>query len=190
MIEFVVFRSRCVRSGAEADELSLLKKAISFNSRAGLSGFLLRTQDHYFQEMEGPVGLLGGVVDSIIADPRHEEFTLLSQGLRRARQLANWDLGYWCSVSGIFGGKRITCESSADEIIRCVRHVAELLMEPVIGEGRDVVYPPQYEQSRFRNPREIPASWFDGGYVCEADDDQYGPALYPTQQISPFGSPR
>lgn len=131
MHDFVVYRSQCFNRKFDIDDVDILRAALAFNPAMGITGFLLRTKMHYFQEIEGPKEAIHDLVDRIRKDQRHVDFEVLCSGQRGARDFADWDMGYSQSSTGLFHAFEIDPSSHGFEIMRCLRHESRQIKPPV-----------------------------------------------------------
>lgn len=72
----------------------MVELAAARNAGLGITGFLHREEDMFFQYLEGPAAAVAAVFASIAADPRHDDVRLLGQGPLAVRRLADWSMGY------------------------------------------------------------------------------------------------
>lgn len=121
-MRYILYRSRANNRQFQLDDLDILRTALRCNPILGITGFLVRTTDHYFQEIEGPRANVLSLIAAIQADRRHSEFQVLDAGKRAARDFASWDMGYAFAVSDQIGALRLDAYSTADEVKACLRH--------------------------------------------------------------------
>lgn len=81
------------RSNLAADELfRIIEVSSRNNSRDDLTGFLVFSQNRFFQLIEGPDEKLDGLLVRINADPRHSDIQILSRKTVAARSFPRWHM--------------------------------------------------------------------------------------------------
>lgn len=59
-----------------------------------VTGYLVRTPEHYVQVLEGPSDVLDDLLDIIRRDERHYDFEMLRDIEVAHRSFGNWSMGY------------------------------------------------------------------------------------------------
>lgn len=90
----IIYHSRALHRGSHITDLDILNEAISFNTAQDVSGFLLKTYDHFIQVLEGPQTVLDPLYRNIYRDPRHFQVTTRFSSNVEARQFSAWTMGY------------------------------------------------------------------------------------------------
>lgn len=90
----IIYHSRALHRGSHITDLDILNEAISFNTDHNISGFLLKTYDHFIQVMEGPGTVLIPLYQNITHDPRHFGVTTRFSNRIETRQFGLWTMGY------------------------------------------------------------------------------------------------
>ena len=62
------------------------------NAPAGVTGVLMYGHGSFVQVLEGPQGPVQAIFDAILADPRHEDLTVLHTGRVARRAFAEWSM--------------------------------------------------------------------------------------------------
>lgn len=77
------------------DQLAaLLTQCRAANSRNGITGMLLYRGGRFVQFLEGPEDSVRGLLERIAADPRHTDLRVMIDSHPRARQFAEWTMGF------------------------------------------------------------------------------------------------
>lgn len=85
-----IYTSRSLIS--PSDDAELLEQSRINNLRIGITGILLRHQNHYIQVIEGDRADVLGLVEKIKRDKRHADFLLVSTTEIECRNFANWQM--------------------------------------------------------------------------------------------------
>ncbi|MCB1357669.1 MAG: BLUF domain-containing protein [Maritimibacter sp.] len=94
MLYTLLYRSTAVHPFPHPSDLDILREAWESNRANGITGFLVRTRNHFVQFVEGPREAVHALQDRIIADPRHIGFEVLAEGPADLRQFPDWSMGY------------------------------------------------------------------------------------------------
>lgn len=86
----LVYISCSTEATAEASLEGLLMRARPANARLGISGFLLYSDGHYLQMLEGARDAVETLFARIAADRRHREVTVVLRENVSGRALAGW----------------------------------------------------------------------------------------------------
>lgn len=82
-----------LEAGSEAED-RLVADAAAFNRAVGITGFLHREDDVYYQWIEGPEPAIDWLIARIEADSRHDHVEILFNHPATARQFEDWSMGY------------------------------------------------------------------------------------------------
>lgn len=93
-LEYLVYSSEAVIAEDSAESRAMIEAAIARNAHLGITGFLHREEDLFFQCIEGDPEAVEMVFASICRDPRHREIKLLARGPASARRFDGWFMGY------------------------------------------------------------------------------------------------
>lgn len=93
MLEYVVYHSRAALPEGDRVDREILRAARARNPVDGLTGFLHREGDRYFQFIEGPREPLAAVLGRIERDRRHHSMVMLRRGSRGERAFGGWSMG-------------------------------------------------------------------------------------------------
>ena len=89
----LVYSSRALcpqRAGVLAD---IRRAAMARNARLGVTGFLHREDDMFFQCLEGPREALQEIMALLVQDPRHDGIRVLMAEPITERRFAGWSMG-------------------------------------------------------------------------------------------------
>ncbi len=89
-----LYISDCVHGPFDVHDLDIMREALSFNAQHGITGFLHRTNKHYFQCIEGTNLQIDRLVDKIRADTRHANLCPLMEDGIAFTQFPGWSMGY------------------------------------------------------------------------------------------------
>ncbi len=92
----LIYRSQATQAFDASQLTSLLAQARAFNLRHNLTGLLLHTPDQQFlQVLEGEEQAVRTLYyEHIVADPRHEDCFVLSEGPGMQRSFPDWSMGF------------------------------------------------------------------------------------------------
>ncbi|QDC08530.1 BLUF domain-containing protein [Oceanicola sp. D3] len=91
----LVYRSIALEEEFGESDLDILLKALTFNRRAGITGFLWRGREQFFQALHGPREVLLALMERIRQDPRHRDVEmLLSEDTDAPTPFNDWAMGY------------------------------------------------------------------------------------------------
>jgi hypothetical protein len=114
----------------------IVQKAQAFNSKAGISGFLLVGSDWFAQVLEGPATEVTTLFRRILFDHRHTNVRLVETRPARERLFPAWAMGY--TSEPLYGiplqpliepGRSGRLEFPFDRIIACALREAGRLKE-------------------------------------------------------------
>ncbi|MCB1349278.1 MAG: BLUF domain-containing protein [Paracoccaceae bacterium] len=94
MLHTLLYRSNAVYPFPHPSDLDILRSAWENNRRNGITGFLVRTRNHFVQFVEGPLGAVHALQDMLVIDPRHTAFEVLIEGPAERREFPDWSMGY------------------------------------------------------------------------------------------------
>lgn len=93
MIRLLYTSKATYRTGKRAD-FNILEKAIQFNATVGITGYLVRTEERFFQVLEGPENAVMALLAKIQTDPRNSDLKILSQEAIDSRHFQDWSMGF------------------------------------------------------------------------------------------------
>jgi hypothetical protein len=93
MLDYIVYRSEAVFPVGDACDTDILRTARGRNPAEGLTGFLHREAERYFQFIEGPPDRLAAAVTRIGRDRRHHSMMTLRRGRSDRRRFGGWSMG-------------------------------------------------------------------------------------------------
>lgn len=77
-----------------ADLARLLERARAHNAARGITGLLVYCGGNFFQVLEGPEPDVGALFAKIERDPSHFDVKIIWRGTERARDFADWSMGF------------------------------------------------------------------------------------------------
>ena len=93
MLDYIVYRSIAVFPAGDTADLSILDVSRRRNPLDGLTGFLHREEEYYFQFIEGPSDPLANLVHQLKGDRRHRSMAILRKGQQEVRSFGGWSMG-------------------------------------------------------------------------------------------------
>ena len=91
-IHYVLYASRLVAPLGHEGLLELLETSQARNRESGLTGFLHIENDIVLQYLEGPPEALLATIQRIRKDPRHRDFSVLSEDVIDQRFFEGWQM--------------------------------------------------------------------------------------------------
>lgn len=118
-LERLIYRS-LARPQSPTDIDDILRVSVWKNARNGLSGVLGRWGSEYVQVLEGHRPALDRLVNALMADERHSEFTLLERASIPFRRFPAWSMARvdLAGVSGFEGGLPSDTSSLTEALLR------------------------------------------------------------------------
>ena len=93
----ILYRSEALTPKGGSAERDILATSRRKNAAAGLTGFLHRENDIYYQWLEGPEDEVMATFSRISADDRHGDIEVLDQQQTATRSFPTWSMGYGTS---------------------------------------------------------------------------------------------
>lgn len=93
----ILYRSEALTPKGGAAERAILATSRRNNAAAGLTGFLHRESDIYYQWLEGPEPEVLKAFDRIRSDNRHGDVEVLDRQQMDTRSFPTWSMGYGTS---------------------------------------------------------------------------------------------
>jgi hypothetical protein len=91
----LVYRSRAAQVFTEEDLVLLLRNARAFNSQRDICGLLLYGYGTFIQVLEGKEADVRALYEGrISSDPRHDDLTLLAEGLVAQPRFQEWSMAF------------------------------------------------------------------------------------------------
>lgn len=90
----LLYRSSALIPERSEEERLIIDTALSRNARLGVTGYLHREVDVFFQWLEGPTESVDAIFASIERDPRHEALQVLLRASVLERRFEGWAMGY------------------------------------------------------------------------------------------------
>ena len=89
----LIYTSRATRKLDRSDLEEILAIARSRNASQGVTGYLLYDDGQFIQAIEGEEAIVDDLAELIAADPRHEQFNVLTRERIEGREFADWSMG-------------------------------------------------------------------------------------------------
>ncbi|MDQ1902209.1 BLUF domain-containing protein [Paracoccus sp. WLY502] len=90
----ILYRSEALTPKGGAAERDILVTSRLKNTAAGLTGFLHRESDIYYQWLEGPEAEVLKAFNRIRSDDRHGDVKVLDRQQTETRSFPTWSMGY------------------------------------------------------------------------------------------------
>lgn len=126
MEQYALYWSKAIYPEFGRHDLDILRASLRHNSRVGLTGFLYREKDYYFQYLEGGAAALEELLARLAKDPRHYDFEIISRGSHPARQFGYWSMGYANGGSLPFDPRTEDSRSILRRITEIISHLREI----------------------------------------------------------------
>lgn len=120
----VVYSSRALCPERSPQMEAIRRAAVARNHRLGVTGFLHREEDLFFQALEGPPEALREIIGLLQGDPRHDGLRILAITPLAERRFAGWAMGFsdhrdlslfeWLSHGATAGGARARSSNAQD----------------------------------------------------------------------------
>jgi hypothetical protein len=79
---------------ATGELVALLQTCLANNQRSGVTGMLLYGNGTFLQTLEGEAGIVDGLYEKILHDPRHANVKSLFRKTIESRQYSGWNMGF------------------------------------------------------------------------------------------------
>lgn len=90
----IIYKSKANIKPFSPIEAELMDGILLENHRLGVTGFLVRSGDTYFQYIEGNEGIIYDVLERICRSSLHSDFTILAEDSPKARIFPRWYMEY------------------------------------------------------------------------------------------------
>lgn len=90
----IIYKSKAHIKPFSPIEAELMDGILLENRRLGVTGFLVRSGDTYFQYIEGNEGVIYDVLERIRRSSLHSDFTILAEDSPKARIFSRWYMEY------------------------------------------------------------------------------------------------
>jgi hypothetical protein len=102
-VHHVLYRSRATRPFTDDQLLQLLEQSQAWNDQCNITGLLCYSRDGYFvQLLEGDALDVHSLFARILADPRHQQVTVLSDAATEARYFPDWRMAFSAAAPAEF----------------------------------------------------------------------------------------
>lgn len=92
LIDRLVYRSRAVGLSPEVAAEKIFRVSVMKNARAGVTGALGFSKLTYIQLLEGPPAAIDALMETLEADPRHEQLVVLLRSPSERRLVPDWTM--------------------------------------------------------------------------------------------------
>lgn len=133
MLRSVLYRSRATTQCPSQAEKDILRSSKLHNPNMDVTGYLVRTPEHYVQVLEGPADVLDDLLDIIRRDERHHDFEMLRDIEVSQRSFGNWSMGYHPIASKTlveFPNRAETACKLAQQLIDFMENIANTVHGP------------------------------------------------------------
>lgn len=105
----ILYRNEALTPKSGSAEQDILSTSRRMNDAAGLTGFLHRESEVYYQWLEGPEEEVRATFSRISADRRHGAIEVLDRQSTETRSFPTWSMGYGSSKAlSLFDGRPTT----------------------------------------------------------------------------------
>jgi hypothetical protein len=126
MIGYFLYASECSLDPFSIDELNIVQSSATNNAKLGLSGFLHRSENNFFQYLEGGAPSLISLEKKLRLDERHTKFSVLKRGELSHPFFPNWSMGYSTDKDDIPGLPSINRTDTPSSIIEALISISDL----------------------------------------------------------------
>lgn len=92
-IRQILYVSKAVQSISDTELHDIARQARAKNKQNGITGALLFTEDSFIQVIEGDNESIERLLDTLRADKRHRDMTILMDRKVPSRDFSNWSMG-------------------------------------------------------------------------------------------------
>ncbi|NCG18889.1 MAG: hypothetical protein GWP91_07750 [Rhodobacterales bacterium] len=90
----IMYISRARHRMTKGELVDLLAGARIRNEKSGITGLLVYDAGYFAQVLEGPESSIESLLANIAKDPRHDEYSLVSEGLVDERYFEGWSMDW------------------------------------------------------------------------------------------------
>lgn len=91
----VIYKSRPLIDPLSSEEQALMDYILLENRKMGVTGFLVRTEEYFYQYLEGSDATIRQLLERIRQNPLHTDFQILSESSRQHRNFPRWYMEYF-----------------------------------------------------------------------------------------------
>lgn len=133
-VKYVIYTSRAIPTMDAGEVGDILLTSRMKNQTRGVTGALLYREGTFLQILEGAEDVIGPLVERIRADARHTDFTIIFEGMKDARDFAEWSMvGVPADAAARSPALRDALSASSVDAAAAARIVAEA---KALGRGR------------------------------------------------------
>lgn len=92
---YVIYVSQSMKDMGTVELKKILKQANQFNSKNGITGFLIYNHGYFMQILEGREALVNELLEKIAQDERHTNMRVVISSYRLQRLFPDWSMGFW-----------------------------------------------------------------------------------------------
>jgi hypothetical protein len=122
-----VSRSRIPYARMQEELDAIVKVAVGRNLANGVTGALVHTGSSFAQILEGNEDAVGGIMGSILIDPRHEDVRIVGRYPAPERRFPNWGMslfGTWSETQA-----HVDAIRAAPDLSNCDAHIEALVRQ-------------------------------------------------------------
>lgn len=93
MLVRLLYASRATPQLSEPEVAAILRQARAHNPPLGITGVLCHSEGCFVQLLEGDRKVVNQLYNQLVADPRHQDVTLLAYEEIGERRFAGWSMG-------------------------------------------------------------------------------------------------
>jgi len=143
MLTQIFYSSRARDNLLTGDLEEILESARRNNEKLGITGVLILSDGVFFQAIEGEEEVLDGLLESILADPRHEDAKVFRREPIEERNFGEWKMAYvaptpedfkrWSGREGTttIADLLLQVEQAGDSLPRIVARIVSVLAPEV-----------------------------------------------------------
>lgn len=125
MLRKLVYRSKITRKMTSEDLIALGQECFKANSSLGLTGFLLVSETHFLQFIEGPDPAFTLIMEKIKKDPRHHDVFALSTWRSEEPEFSKCAMSM---VSTLYGSLDLAEHDNWQAVPSEIQNTADLLL--------------------------------------------------------------
>jgi hypothetical protein len=91
----IIYQSKALVDALSAEEQALMDYVLVENRKLNVTGFLMRTNTHYYQYLEGKEQTINELLKRIGENPLHTDFRILCQNDEKRRKFPRWYMEYY-----------------------------------------------------------------------------------------------
>lgn len=113
-IVHVFYKSTALTDAFSSEEQALMDFILLENQKLAITGFLVRTDTHFYQYLEGKKRTIRDVLERIRRNPLHTDFKIIAQGTSKNRNFPRWYMEYYFLTEAEAVKRFASCVSDQD----------------------------------------------------------------------------